>query len=78
MRPILMTTMTTVLGLLPLAIGPLLLNVLPGSWSLAEGAEIQQPLAVTVIGGLVSSTVLTLLIIPVLYRVLSRLRTSDA
>lgn len=78
MRPILMTTMTTVLGLFPLAVGPLLLGVLPGSWSLAEGAEIQQPLAVTVIGGLVSSTLLTLLIIPVLYRVLTGLRKGQA
>ncbi len=58
-RPILITTATTVLGLLPLAFG----------WG--AGAEMQGPLAVTVIGGLLSSTVLTLLVIPVVYRVVS-------
>lgn len=54
-RPILMTATTTVLGLVPLALG------------IGEGAEIQQPLAITVIGGLVSSTFLTLFVIPVVY-----------
>lgn len=54
-RPILITTATTVLGLLPLALG----------WG--AGAEMQGPLAVTVIGGLLSSTMLTLLVIPVVY-----------
>jgi HAE1 family hydrophobic/amphiphilic exporter-1 len=56
LRPILITTATTVLGLLPLAFG------------VGAGAEMQGPLAVTVIGGLVSSTALTLLVIPLLYR----------
>ncbi|RBW71405.1 efflux RND transporter permease subunit [Bacillus taeanensis] len=55
MRPILMTATTTILGLIPLAIG------------LGEGSEIQQPLGITVIGGLISSTFLTLFIIPVIY-----------
>jgi hydrophobic/amphiphilic exporter-1 (mainly G- bacteria), HAE1 family len=55
LRPILMTTMTTVLGLLPLALG------------LGDGAEVQQPMAVTVIGGLLMSTLLTLVVIPVVY-----------
>ncbi|MEM8932789.1 MAG: efflux RND transporter permease subunit, partial [Acidobacteriota bacterium] len=55
LRPILMTTTTTVLGLLPLAIG------------LGAGAEIQAPLARVVIGGLLASTLITLLLIPVLY-----------
>ncbi len=55
-RPIMMSTITTVLGLLPLAL-------IPG-----EGAELRVPLAVPVIGGLVVSTVLTLLVVPVLYR----------
>jgi HAE1 family hydrophobic/amphiphilic exporter-1 len=59
LRPILITTMTTVLGLLPLSIG------------FGEGAEVQQPLAVTVIGGLLSSTLLTLVVVPVLYRAVS-------
>jgi HAE1 family hydrophobic/amphiphilic exporter-1 len=55
LRPILMTTATTVLGLLPMAIG------------LGEGAEIRTPMALAVIGGLLSSTVLTLVVIPVVY-----------
>ena len=60
LRPILMTTATTVLGLLPLALGA------------GEGAEIRTPLAITVIAGLVSSTVLTLIVIPVIYTLLDR------
>jgi len=60
MRPILMTTSTTVLGLLPMAAG------------FGEGSEIRAPLAVTVIGGLLVSTILTLVIIPVLYGTFSR------
>jgi HAE1 family hydrophobic/amphiphilic exporter-1 len=59
-RPIMMTTATTVLGLLPMALG------------LGSGAELRTPLAISVIGGLVFSTVLTLLIIPVLYATVSR------
>jgi HAE1 family hydrophobic/amphiphilic exporter-1 len=59
LRPILITTLTTVLGLLPLSLG------------LGEGAEIQQPLAITVIGGLSSSTLLTLLVVPVVYRLIA-------
>ncbi|GAE26298.1 RND multidrug efflux transporter [Halalkalibacter wakoensis JCM 9140] len=55
LRPIIMTALTTILGLLPLAIG------------VGAGAEMQAPMAVAVIGGLVSSTVLTLVVIPVLY-----------
>ena len=55
LRPVLINTATTVLGLLPLALG------------MGEGSEIQRPLAVTVIAGLISSTLLTLLVIPVLY-----------
>lgn len=57
LRPILMTTLTTVLALLPLAIG------------IGEGSEMQVPLARTVCGGLISSTFITLLLIPVLYAV---------
>jgi HAE1 family hydrophobic/amphiphilic exporter-1 len=60
LRPILITTTTTVLGLLPLAFG------------LGEGAEVQQPLALTIIAGLSSSTLLTLGVIPVVYLVLTR------
>lgn len=56
LRPILMTTMTTVLALLPLALGA------------GEGAELRRPMAITLISGLVFSTGLTLIVIPVLYR----------
>ncbi len=57
LRPILMTALTTMLGLLPLAIG------------LGEGGEAQAPLARAVVGGLMSSTVLTLVFIPVVYSI---------
>jgi len=60
LRPILMTTGTTVLGLLPMALG------------LGEGAEIRMPMAVVVIAGLTCSTVLTLVVIPVVYSLLDR------
>jgi HAE1 family hydrophobic/amphiphilic exporter-1 len=64
LRPILMTTLTTVLGLLPMAIG------------FGEGAELRQPLAVVVSFGLVISTILTLVVIPVVYMLVpSRVRT---
>lgn len=55
LRPILMTTATTVLGLIPMAFG------------LGDGAEMRQPMAITVIAGLLSSTLLTLVVIPTLY-----------
>jgi hydrophobic/amphiphilic exporter-1 (mainly G- bacteria), HAE1 family len=76
LRPILMTTTTTVLGLVPLAVAPLLVGVLPDALTMAEGIEIQQPLAVTLIGGLLSSTLLTLVIVPVLYRLMTRVTPS--
>ena len=60
LRPILMTTVTTALGLLPLALG------------FGEGAEVRSPMAITVIGGLLVSTMLTLVVIPVVYSVLDR------
>ena len=56
LRPILMTALATIFALLPMAIG------LTG-----HGGFISQPLAIVVIGGLVSSTVLTLVVLPVLY-----------
>jgi len=62
LRPILMTTSTTVLGLVPMALG------------LGEGGEIRAPMAVTVIGGLVFSTLLTLVVIPVVYSIFERAR----
>ncbi|MGJ7035716.1 efflux RND transporter permease subunit [Anoxybacillus eryuanensis] len=55
LRPILMTALTTILGLLPLAFG------------VGDGAELNQPMAITVIGGLISSTFLTLFVIPIVY-----------
>ncbi|MFX3674305.1 MAG: efflux RND transporter permease subunit [Paenisporosarcina sp.] len=59
-RPILMTTLTTILGLLPLAIG------------IGEGTEINQPMGIVVIGGLISSTFLTLYVVPVIYSLFDR------
>ncbi len=55
LRPILMTTMTTILGLMPLALG------------IGEGADAQAPLARAVVGGLTSSTLVTLVLIPAVY-----------
>ena len=60
LRPILMTTSTTVLGLIPMAV------------SLGEGSELRVPMAVTVIGGLMTSTLLTLALVPVLYTLVTR------
>jgi multidrug efflux pump subunit AcrB len=55
LRPILMTTLATLFGLLPLALG----------WG--SGAELQKPLALAVIGGLLLSTFVTLLVMPVMF-----------
>ncbi len=60
LRPILMTTATTVLGLLPLALG------------LGEGSQLQAPMAITIIGGQITGTILLLLAIPSIYIVLTR------
>jgi HAE1 family hydrophobic/amphiphilic exporter-1 len=60
LRPILMTTATTALGLLPMALG------------LGDGAEIRTPMAISVISGLIVSTLLTLLVIPGVYAVIER------
>jgi len=60
LRPILMTSLTTALGLLPMAIG------------FGEGAEVRAPMAITVIGGLLVSTFLTLVVIPVVYSLMDR------
>ncbi|MCG8468486.1 MAG: efflux RND transporter permease subunit, partial [Gemmatimonadetes bacterium] len=57
LRPIVMTTITTVVGLLPLALG------------IGAGADLRAPLAVAVIGGLISATFLTLIVVPVVYSV---------
>jgi HAE1 family hydrophobic/amphiphilic exporter-1 len=55
LRPILMTTLTTILGLVPMSLG------------IGEGAELQAPLARVVIGGLVASTLVTLVLVPSVY-----------
>ena len=55
LRPVLMTTLTTILGMVPMAVGQ------------GEGAEMWRPLGVAVIGGLTVSTILTLILVPVLY-----------
>jgi HAE1 family hydrophobic/amphiphilic exporter-1 len=55
LRPVIMTTLTTILGMLPLAL------------SNSQGSEMWKPMAITVIGGLTVSTMLTLIIIPTLY-----------
>jgi HAE1 family hydrophobic/amphiphilic exporter-1 len=60
LRPILMTALTTILGLLPLALG------------LGEGGDAQAPLARVVIGGLFSSTLITLVFVPVMYSIFER------
>ncbi|MEK7330836.1 MAG: efflux RND transporter permease subunit, partial [Candidatus Eisenbacteria bacterium] len=58
--PILMTTLNTVLGLMPMALG------------FGEGAEVRAPLALTLIGGLTTATLLTLVVLPVVYVTLDR------
>lgn len=60
LRPVLMTALVASLGFIPMA-----LNV-------GIGAEVQRPLATVVIGGILSSTILTLLVLPALYRLLHR------
>ena len=72
LRPILMTTLTTALGLLPLT-GWLATIPLLGSLGSGEGAEIRAPMAITVICGLLSSTLLTLIVIPVVYSLIARI-----
>ena len=64
LRPVVMTTATTVFGLLPMALG------------IGSGADLQAPLAITVVGGLTVATLLTLVVIPVIYMLLERARTS--
>jgi hydrophobic/amphiphilic exporter-1 (mainly G- bacteria), HAE1 family len=60
LRPIIMTMLTTTLGLLPMALG------------IGQGAEIRAPMAITVIGGMLFSTLLTLVVIPVAYGLFDR------
>lgn len=60
LRPIIMTTLCTLFGFLPLAV------------AVGQGAEVRSPMAITVIGGLLVSTLLTLVVIPVVYDLLDR------
>jgi HAE1 family hydrophobic/amphiphilic exporter-1 len=64
LRPILMTALTTIMGLIPLALG------------LGEGGEAQAPMARVVIGGLTSSTLITLVFVPVVYSLFERARAN--
>jgi HAE1 family hydrophobic/amphiphilic exporter-1 len=66
LRPILMTATTTILAMVPLATG------------LGEGGEVQAPLARAVIGGLISSTLITLLIVPTVYLLFERRTTAQS
>jgi hydrophobic/amphiphilic exporter-1 (mainly G- bacteria), HAE1 family len=66
LRPIVMTTLTTLVGFLPMALG------------LGEGAELRAPLAITVVGGLIFSTLLTLIVVPVLYQLIDRRKSLPA
>jgi multidrug efflux pump subunit AcrB len=66
MRPIIMTTMAMVFGMLPLAL------------ALNDGGEIQAPMGRAIIGGVITSTILTLVVVPVLYSYLARDRRSRA
>lgn len=61
LRPILMTTFSTILGMLPIAVG------------IGAGAELRQPMAVAIIGGLLTSTILSLIFVPVFYTVVEDL-----
>ncbi len=65
LRPILMTTLSTVFGVLPIALG------------LGAGAESRKPLGVVVVGGMLFSTLLTLVLVPVVYSVLARLAVRE-
>jgi len=60
LRPIIMTTVTTAFGLLPLALG------------IGPGAELRAPMAIVITGGLVAATLLTLIVVPVLYSLVVR------
>lgn len=57
LRPVLMTSLTTILGMLPMALG------------IGEGSELWQPMGISIIGGLTLSTLLTLVVVPVMYSI---------
>ncbi|MFQ6069146.1 MAG: efflux RND transporter permease subunit [Candidatus Aminicenantales bacterium] len=61
LRPVLITAFTTILGMMPMAL------------SVSEGAEMRAPMAITVIGGLVATTLLTLFVVPIIYSLVNRI-----
>ncbi|MFQ6109111.1 MAG: efflux RND transporter permease subunit, partial [Candidatus Aminicenantales bacterium] len=62
LRPVLITAFTTILGMVPMAL------------STSEGAEMRSPMAITVIGGLIATTFLTLFVIPIVYSLVDRVK----
>jgi HAE1 family hydrophobic/amphiphilic exporter-1 len=62
-RPILMTTLTTILALLPLTL------------DVGEGGSLRSPMAIAVVGGLITSTLMSLIVIPCVYNILEKIRT---
>jgi len=62
LRPVLITAFTTILGMMPMAL------------SVSEGAEFRAPMAITVVGGLVATTLLTLFVIPIIYSLFDRVK----
>ena len=66
LRPILMTTLTTVVGMLPLAL------------AVGEGSEMLQPLAVTIVAGLSFSTLVSLVLVPMVYRLMGGRRPAES
>jgi HAE1 family hydrophobic/amphiphilic exporter-1 len=63
MRPILMTTMTTILGMVPMSLG------------IGDGMEMMAPMGISIIGGLIASTIVTLFLIPILYSIVDDIET---
>lgn len=65
LRPVLITAFTTILGMMPMAL------------SVSEGAEMRAPMAITVVGGLVATTFLTLFVIPIIYSFFDRIKFKE-
>jgi len=65
LRPVLITAFTTILGMTPMAL------------STSSGAEMRAPMAITVIGGLVATTFMTLFIVPIIYSIVDRVRVKN-
>jgi len=65
LRPVLITAFTTVLGMMPMAL------------SVSEGAEMRAPMAITVVGGLVATTFLTLFVIPIIYSLFDKVKFKE-